>query len=328
MESLIFALNAVLPIMLTMLTGYLLKRIGLIKPEFCRTANKLVFRLFLPCLLFLNIYNIESFSDFKGGFVIYGAAALVGVFLLGFFACRFVTDKGERRGVLTQGTFRSNYALIGIPLAASLFGEEGTAAATLMSAVSVPMLNVLAVISLSVYSGGGKKPSVLSILKDIAKNPLLQSIFAGVVCVLLRDVPFIADSGFRASDIAPLFALLRNLSSVATPLALISLGAQFDFSAVGELKKEIIFGTLMRTVAVPVLGIGCAWLFFRGTFGGEHFATFVALFATPVAVSSVPMTQEMGGDTVLAGQLVVWTTAVSAFTVFLCAFILRSVGIF
>ena len=328
MESFIFALNAVLPIMLTMLTGYLLKKIGLIKPEFCRTANKLVFRVFLPSLLFLNVYNIESFRGFEGGFVVYGAVALLCVFAIGALTCRLVTDKGERRGVLTQGTFRSNYALIGIPLAASLFGDAGTACATIMSAVSVPMLNVLAVISLSVYSGGGKKPSVGSILKDIAKNPLLQSMFAGVVCVVLRDMHFAADMNFRLSDITPLFALLRNLSSVATPLALISLGAQFDFSAVGGLKKEIIFGTVMRTVVVPVLGIGCAWLFFRDIFDGAHFATFVALFATPVAVSSVPMTQEMGGDTVLAGQLVVWTTAMSVFTVFLCAFILRSVGIF
>ena len=62
-------------------------------------------------------------------------------------------------------------------------------------------------------------------------------------------------------------------------------------------------GVIIRTVIVPLLGLGIAYLFFRDTFNGAHFATFVAVFATPVAVSSVPMVQEMGSDVALAGQL-------------------------
>lgn len=327
MESFVFALNAVLPIILTVAAGYIMKRLGFMNGEFCRKANRLVFHFFLPCLLFLNVYKMDGFEG-VGGFVLYGIAALVCVFLLGCIVSVFITDKAERRGVIAQGTFRSNYALIGIPLAGLLFGEEGTAAATLMSAVSVPALNVLAVISLSVFSSGGKRKSVKAILLDIVKNPLLQGIAAAVVCVLLRGV--LEKNGFsqRLSDIKPLFVFLEYFASVATPLALVSLGGQFDFSAVRNLRREIITGTVMRTVVVPILCIGCAFLFFRDTFSGAHFATFIALFATPVAVSSVPMTQEMGGDTTLAGQLVVWTTLASVFTVFICAFILRAVGIF
>jgi predicted permease len=94
------------------------------------------------------------------------------------------------------------------------------------------------------------------------------------------------------------------------------------------MKREIVFGTAMRTVVAPVLGIGVAYLFFRESFGGSHFAAFVAVFATPVAVSSVPMAQEMNGDTALAGQLVLWSTLASAFSVFLASMLLRAVGIF
>ena len=117
-------------------------------------------------------------------------------------------------------------------------------------------------------------------------------------------------------------------SSVATPLALLVLGIQFEFSAVSELKKEIIFGVLIRTVVVPILGLGVAYVFFNDYFTGAHFATFVAVFATPVAVSSVPMVQEMDGDVTLAGQLVIWTTVISALTVFLASFLLKNAGIF
>ena len=84
----------------------------------------------------------------------------------------------------------------------------------------------------------------------------------------------------------------------------------------------------MRTVVVPLLGLGTAYLFFRNIFGGAQFAAFVAVFATPVAVSSVPMTQEMDGDVILAGQLVVWTTLASAVSVFLVSFLLKAVGVF
>jgi predicted permease len=122
--------------------------------------------------------------------------------------------------------------------------------------------------------------------------------------------------------------VLQYLSNLAIPLALLVLGAQFEFSAVAALKREIIWGTLIRTVIVPTVTIGVAYFFLRDRFTPAHFATFVAVFATPVAVPSVPMVQEMGGDVTLAGQLVVWSTLVSAITVFIVTFLLRLGGAF
>ena len=98
--------------------------------------------------------------------------------------------------------------------------------------------------------------------------------------------------------------------------------------AVSHLKREIIYGTLVRIAIVPALGLGLAYLFFRDSFTGAHFASLVALFATPVAVSSVPMAQEMKSDAVLAGQLVVFTTVFSAFSVAIVSFLLKWAGIF
>ena len=115
---------------------------------------------------------------------------------------------------------------------------------------------------------------------------------------------------------------------LALLMALLMLGVQFEFSAVKTLRREILFGVLARAVAVPLLGLGCAYFFFRGRFGGAEFAAFVALFSTPVAVSSVPMAQEMGADHTLAGQLVVWTTLLSAVSVFAASFLLKLAGIF
>ena len=110
-------------------------------------------------------------------------------------------------------------------------------------------------------------------------------------------------------------------------MALLALGAQFEFSTAAELRREITIGILFRSVIVPTLGLGIAYLFFRDSFTGAHFAAFVAAFATPTGVSTVPMAQEMGADTTLAGQLVVWTTLISAVVIFLVIIMLRGLGL-
>ena len=321
MESLIFAANAVLPIVLTVALGYILKRIGFMNESFARMANKLCFRVFLPTMLFLNVYKIESIGSIETGYILYTVMAVLVLFLAAFPIVHIATKNRNRRGVLCQAAFRSNYALIGIPLAESLFGEEGVAAASVLSAVVIVLFNVLAVICLSVYRKG--KPSFKKIILDILKNPLIISIGLGIVVLLIR--PYTA---FRISDITPVYKVLGNLSGLATPMALLVLGAQFEFSTVAELRREIIWGVGMRCLMVPVLGLGTAYLIFKGEFTGAEFAALTAVFTTPLAVSSVAMAQEMDGDVKLAGQLVIWTTLISAFTTFIASFLLKSAGIF
>lgn len=328
MNSLLFAVNAVLPIILVVAVGYFLKRIGFMSQDFVKMANRLVFHVFLPAKLFLNVYQIENLGEMKLGYAVYVVAMLLGIFAVSIPLAVIVAGKPERRGALLQASFRSNYALIGIPLAESLFGASGVAVASLLSAIVVPALNVLAVISLSIFGGDGKKTGIKSAILGILKNPLIQSVLVGLAVLGVRYAFAELGISFRLSSITPAFTAIDYLGRMATPLALIALGGQFEFSVVSGLKREIIFGTLMRTVIVPAIGIGTAFLLFKDTFGGAEFAAFVAVFATPVSISSVPMTQEMGGDVQLAGQLVVWTTAMSAISVFLTSFLLSAAGIF
>ena len=328
MESLIFAFNSVSPIILTVAVGYLLKKIGLMSGEFSKQANKLVFRVFLPVMLFLNVYGIESISSVGFGYVLYSVIALLIIFGLAIPSVILLTDKKKCRGALLQGVFRSNYALIGIPLASSLFPSEGAAVATLLSAFMVPAFNILAVIGLSIFNNDGEKPNFKKVLLGIVKNPLIIGIVAGLAALGIRSLFIEADISFRISEIPAIWNTLKYLSSIATPLALLVLGAQFEFSAIPSLKREIISGVIIRSVVVPLLGIGIAYLAFRESFGGAQFAALVAVFCTPVAVSSVPMAQEMGADAELAGQLVVFTTVTSAFTVFIVSFLLKWAGIF
>ena len=329
MDSLIFALSAVAPIVLMVVIGYVLKRMGWMDERFAKQANKIVFRILMPVMLFVKIYGMNDFSGFEPMFIGYGVIALLIVFAISIPASIIVARQKNRRGVLIQAAVRSGYSLIGIPLAESLYGAEGALAATILSAAVIPLFNVLAVISLTALGNDSEeKPSVLKIILDIIKNPLILGIATALACVLVRGIFTNAGIAFRLSNITPLFTVLNYLSNMAIPLALLVLGAQFEFSAVSALKREIIFGVVVRTVVVPAFALGIAYFFFRDHFNAAQFATFVALFATPVAVPSVPMVQEMGGDVTLAGQLVVWSTLASAFTVFIFTFLLRLGGAF
>lgn len=325
MTDFLFAVNATSPIVIMVLVGYFLKRIGMLDMGVAKVLNKLVFRVFLPAMLFLNMYKIESLADVDFGFVWYTIIATVILFLIAVGVVILFTKENAKRGALLQSVFRANYALVGIPLATSLFGAEGAIAATVLSAFIIPVFNSLAVIGLCIFSPD-KKPSVKKILLGIAKNPLIQSIAIGFVALGIRAVFVRCGVAFRLADIEPVYKTLNNLSSVATPLALLVLGAQFEMSAIPQLKKYIAFGVIARNLVVPAVGIAIAY--FIGAFTGAHFATFVAVFCTPVAVSSVPMAQEMDADVSLAGQLVIWSTVFSAFSIFIASYILKVLGIF
>lgn len=326
MEDLLFVINATLPIILMIVIGYFLKKIRLLEDEIAKKLNTLVFRIFLPVMLFLNVYKIQNFSDIDFTFVLYAIGLTILLFLIGIPIMSILFKENRQRSVMLQGIFRANYALVGIPLAESLFGVEGSIMASILSAFIVPVFNILAVVCLTIYSAGDKKPSLFGVLKGVAKNPLIQGIFCGFIVLGIRAIFVKLGIDFRLSDVTPVYKTLQNLSNVATPLSLLVLGARFEISAIPHLKKHIIIGTVTRVGIVPFLGISIALLLNR--FTGAQFASFVACFCTPVAVSSVPMSQEMGADADLMGQLVVWTTIFSAFSIFIASYILRVMGIF
>ena len=323
MNDFIFSVNAISPIVLTVVLGYLLKRLGLLPKPVALQMNKVVFRALLPVMLMLNIYKIEPSQTIDPSYILYGVLFLLLLFaLLLWPICRFI--KRNQRGVLLQCIFRSNYALIGIPLATALCGESGAIHATIMSAVIIPVFNILAVFCLAIFSD--KKANYKSVLLGILKNPLIIGVATGGLFLLLRMIFVRTGIEFRLTDITPIYKVLSDLSAIATPVALLCLGANFEFSAIAALKNQIILGVGIRNVLVPILGLGGALLL--GCFDSAHFSVFIALFATPLAVSTVPMVQEMDGDVDFAGQVLVFSTIFSTFSIFLSTYVLRLLGIF
>lgn len=359
LDVLVTAVNAVVPIVLLILLGYVLKLVKLLNKDFLKIGNKLVFNVCLPCMLFINIYDkMDSFANVNWTVVIYSVIVIVCIFGLGLLTAILTTKDNRRRGVILQCTFRSNYAIIGLTLVERLGGD--TAIGSIVSAFSIPVFNILAVIALSVFvnkekkaeeqvaadtngSDGvtvqkpSKKSGVVGVLLNIAKNPLIIGVFVGLVFVAVREIE-VAICGVPAAELPFrfdnqlkfLYTVVKDLKAIATPLALIVLGGQFEFSAVKGMTKEITVAAVWRIVLAPLIGIGIAVLLDSFTpikFGAEVYPTLIALFGTPVAVSSAIMAGAMDNDKQLATQLVVWTSIGSIITIFATVCVLIACGL-
>jgi predicted permease len=330
------AVNAILPIILLILLGYGLRQRGFLTEAFLKNGNRLTFRVLLPVTLFINVYNIESFAKINWPVVVYSVAMVCLIFLLGLVTLARATRVPQRKGVLLQCFFRSNFAIIGLPLAAALGSGEALAVTSVISAFTIPVFNILAVVALTIYTGdqGGKKHSLGGMLRSICSNYMILGTLLGLLALALRWVQMAYFGEVKLSlrrDLPFLYSALSQLKAVTTPFALLVLGGQFSFSALRGMAKEIAVGTLGRVVVAPLLGIGVAVLLSRYTdwvhFGVDEYPALIALFGSPTAVSSAIMAGEMGNDEQLATQLVVWTSLFSVVTVFVTVCLLLAAGL-
>ena len=333
MNAFLFALNAVLPIILLFLFGYFLKHIKFLSDIFFIQLNKFIFRIALPILLFYNIYSVESLSNINWTVIGFSVGGLLLIFLLAFVTVVLFIKDPKQKGVILQGAFRSNFALIGLPLAQALGSAEAITVMSFLFAFAIPISNILAVISLSMFQKNEHgRIDPFAILKNIVKNPLIIAVFIGVIALVIRSFIPVDTEGIPIfmikNQLAPVYQVIKWIKGTASPLALIALGGQFEISVVKKLKKQIIFGSLWRIVLAPLIILVAAYFVsLRNNNFDGIFPALIALFASPVAVSSVIMAEEMDNDGQLAGQLVVWTSIGSVLTIFIIIVSLRSLGI-
>jgi len=322
-----------MPIVVIIGLGYFLKQHRIIKEDFFPVLNRLCFRCSLPCLLFYNVYNLDNISKISDytKICLFAAVSILIIFSVALVAVILLVKDEKQKGVLHQCAYRSNYAIIGISLATSICqgDTKPVVAASILSSISIPLFNVLATISLSIFvKDNEKKVSVISVLKKIITNPLILGVAAGFVCLSIRFIiPVNADGSKYFTIRQNLPFVYKSVSMIAlsaSPIALIALGGNFSFSAVKKLKKQIIAGVVSRTVLCP---LACLFAAYKAGFSSLEFPALIALYGTPIAVSTVPMTAEMGSDSELAGQLVVWTTLSSAFSLFAIIFFCAQTGI-
>lgn len=310
MDDLLFSLNTVFPLLVMMAVGFTARRVGVIGESAARQINACVFKIFLPLLLCFNIVDTQLGASTDVRTLLYAFVTTLLCFgTLFLITPRLCRDRASF-GVLIQGIARSNYAIFGIPLVMMMYPEGDTSIAVLMVAVVVPVFNVLSTIALMIF--GGEKSSPWRIVKGVLLNPLILGTLAGFLLWYFRiPIPTLIETP------------LRSLGSVATPLALFTLGASLDFGKARANSRLLVIGVAGRLVVVPLIFLSLAVaLGIRDV----SLAALIAVYASPTSVSSFPMAQQMGGNGDLAGGQVVFTTVFSILTVFLWVFALKSLG--
>ena len=301
MENFLISFNVVFPIFLLMALGFFLKQIKLLSEATVKQMNQFIFKAVLPASIFKNVYDSSIKEVFDGKLLAFSAIATLGVILLALVCIPLLEKEKEKRGVLIQAIFRSNFVIFGLAVTAALCGGAVSGAASLLVAVILPIYNFAAVIILETFGTG--KADFKKILRGIATNPLIVASVLGIL---------VSACGLKFPSVIE--SAIGQVASLTTPLALIVLGASIHFSTVKTNVRPLVVGLLAKLVIVPAVCLSLAAFAFG--FKGEHFAILLALFASPAAVSSFTMAQQMSGEGELAGQLVMFGTTLSVVTMF------------
>lgn len=311
-SNFLICLQAVLPLLVYLVIGLSVRRAGLITRQEVHRFNHLVFLVFFPPLMFEHLYTAKLSEAFYPHLVLYAVAFVPVLIALSVPLVYKLEKKPESRGAMIQGIYRSNFVLMGLPVAVHLFGKGGAGVTAALIMVVVPLYNVLAVVILEYYRGS--RPNGVVMIRKILTNPILLGAAAAVLALLL---------GIRVPK--PAETVIAGMSAATTPIALILLGASVEASGVWKSRRNLTFVVLMRLVVAPAIGLFTAALL---GFRGAAFVSLLVMMAAPTAVSSFTMAESMESDGELAGQVVIVTTPLSVVTLFLWLFLFKSMGLF
>ena len=316
LDNFIYSINVILPVFVIVVLGVILGKTGFVTPAFTENGEKVVFKVALPVMLFLEVARAERLTggDFK--LIVFCVIAITAVFALTTLAALLLVKK-EHRGAFIQGSCRSNFAVLGIPLAVSMFGEAGGVSIAIVMPFVIVLFNSYSVLVLSAFALTDEKMSIKESLKkllvNIVTNPLIIAvIFALPVLYLDIELPTFVERS------------LDYISGMTTSLSLICLGANFKLSSLKGRLGASLWATAMKLVIVPCATVAVAVLL---GFRNEALGIVFVLFGAPAALSSYIMARNMKNDADLAAQILLFTTLMCVFTVFAGVFLLKTLAL-
>ena len=347
MENLIFSLNATAPIFALMVLGYLFRRIGLIDEKAANWMNKFVFTVALPVLVFKDLASQDFAGTWNTKFVLFCfLVTSLSIALIALLSKLVVKDLAKR-GEFIQASYRSSAALLGIAFIHNIYGDAASGMGPLMILGSVPLYNIFAVIVLMLTAGAkeeqptprtlaGQAPAgngmagqqaaqgqgaqsqdrralLTKTLRGIITNPIILGIVIGLVWSLLRiPQPKIFQT------------IVSNVSALATPLGLMSLGATFEFKKAAQDIKPALIAAFIKLFALAAIFLPIAVAF---GFAGEQIVAILVMLGSATTVSCYIMAKSMGHEGTLSSSVIMLTTFGCSFSLTLWLFVLRSLGV-
>ena len=311
MSNLIYSINATLPIFLLIILGKVLKTAKIINDEFTKTADRYVFRIALPALLFSDLTENNVGSAFDGKYVLFCfSVTIFSIAVLWGLTEKFMKNE-EQKGAFIQGSYRSSAAILGLAFINNMYDSVGMA--PLMIIGCVPLYNIFAVILTLKGDNGGKKPNMKETFINVMKNPILLSILIALPFALLNlHFPSFVNKA------------IGSVANTATPLALISIGASFEGKKALKKMKPTLLASFIKLILLAGLFLPLAVFF---GYRNQELMALLVMLGSPTTVSSYIMAKNTGNDGILTSSIIVLTTLLSSLTLTLWIFVLKSFGV-
>ena len=318
MDSLIYSLNATVPVFLVIVIGYVLNRMGMFNEGFISAANKFTFKVCLPIMIFADMATSDLSKGFDGKLVVFSGVITTIMFALIWIGARiFIKDKSII-GAFVQASYRSSVAVMGFAFMMNIYGHIGFMPMIIIGCV--PLYNIYAVLVLTfeapdAQNDTDKKNKLKKAFIGIIKNPIILGIVFGVLGSVIHIYDYIP---------VMLSKTLDNISVITTPLSLLVIGASFEGKAAIAKIKPTIASCIIKLIVLPCVFVTAAVLF---GFRGEALLALVIMLGSPTTPSCYIMAKNMNNDGVLTSSVIAATTLVSSVTLTFCIFIVRFLGL-
>jgi hypothetical protein len=312
----LFSLNVTIPIFLVMVIGWGLKQIGMLNDNFVTVANKFNFKVTLPFMLFRDLSQVDIRQDFDLKFVLFCAVASSICFWVIWGGAKLFLKDRSLRGAFVQASFRSSAAVMGLAFINNIYGSS--AMGPMMIIGAVPLYNIYSVLVLTFEAkreeGEARDTGkIREACVNILKNPIIIAIVLGVIVAWIGiDFPVMIDK------------TVDSVAQLATPLALIGLGAGFEGRKALAKMKPTLWASAIKLIIQPLVFLPIAvWMGFTG----EKIIAILIMLAAPATPSCYIMAKNMKNDGVLTASIVVMTTLLAAFTLTGWIYLLKVLGL-
>lgn len=291
-------LNALFPIFSLIVLGSLLRRLEFTDHHFLKTADRLVYYIFFPLMLFWKIGSAQLGAGSQWLFVGVTLIAVVIMFLISMVIIRVLPVASFQAGSFSQSCYRFN-TYIGVAVILNSLGAEGVAYFGVLIALVIPLINVCAVSLLIWHSGvaanGREKARIVT--RALIANPLIVGCVLGVVYArLVGAFPLFIDNS------------LQLMSMVTLPLALISIGGGLTFTGVYRHLPLSLLAAACKLCLMPLIGFVLYRLF---QVEGVPFQTGMIFFCLPTSTAIYVLSSQLNSDTELASAAIVVSTLLS-----------------
>lgn len=289
---------SIMPVFLLLMLGFTLRKSGFVPEEIWTGIDKLVYWFFFPALLFTKTAIAPIGGDILLPYLtsLQGAVLASAIFI--WLCIPFIKTKMSNPSISSvfQGAIRYN-TYIGFAVIVALEGQETQFYGALATAVMVPFVNILCVTTLASLHGPNDTHIAKRIPKELIKNPLLMSIFAGIIWNL---------TGF--GQIPVITPTLESLSSATLAIGVLSVGAGLKIKALKTAFLPILLSSIGKFIILPTT----AW-FILGLWDLQGLPAFTLFLfsALPTAASGYALARQMGGDVSLIAGLITIQTLLS-----------------